>query len=64
MKAKAIPCFVAGLLLGAGYGIWRCACPEITVDCAAEQMLTNSLYSRTLKLRLSTVPKGAPKPLR
>ncbi len=64
MKAKAIPCFVAGLLLGAGYGIWRSACQEIILDCAAEQMLTSSLYHRTLRLRLSTVPKGAPKPPR
>lgn len=64
MKGKAIGCFVAGLLLGAGYGIWFAAGPEITFDCAAEQMLTSPLYSRTLKLRLSAVPKGAAKPPR
>ena len=64
MKAKSISCFVAGLLLGAGYGTWYAAGPAITLDFAAEQMLTSSLYSRTLKLRLSAVPKGAEKPPR
>ena len=64
MKRKAIGCFVAGLLLGAGYGTWYAAGPEITLDFAAEQMLTSSLYHRTLKLRLSTVPKGAEEPPR
>ena len=64
MKRKAIGCFFAGLLLGAGYGTWYAAGPAITLDFAVEQMLTSSLYSRTLKLRLSAVPKGAEKPPR